>query len=213
MKNILRAYQKWKEFLWIGGVAAAIITLLVMGARASQKNVTTITNPGSLRGIQASGAPWPVESTRLRERLDQIGLPALAQEGTALHIHQHLDIFIDGKPIAIPAGVGVNAVAGFISDIHTHDASGIIHVESPVQETFTLGQFFDIWGVAFTAQRIGGYQNQGSRSLKVFANGSLYSGDPRQLALASYQEIIIAYGTDQELPNPIPSTYNFPVGY
>ncbi|MDE2021248.1 MAG: hypothetical protein KGJ13_13010, partial [Patescibacteria group bacterium] len=82
MKNILRAYRGWKEFLWIGGVAAAIIALFVMGARASQKNVTTVPNPESLPGIQMGGAPWPVESTRLRERLDQIELPALAQEGT-----------------------------------------------------------------------------------------------------------------------------------
>ena len=28
---------------------------------------------------------------------------------------------------------------------HTHDSTGIIHIESPLKRDFTLGQFFDVW--------------------------------------------------------------------
>ncbi len=199
---------------WIfGGIAAIIIVLFVVGSQNAAQSVKTLSDPSALPGIQTGNAPWPAELDHLRERLVAIGLQPLSAEGTALHIHQHLDIFIDGNETPIPAGTGIDTAGGFISTIHVHDSSGIVHVESPTIQTFTLGQFFDIWGVEFTSQRIGGYQNQGDKTLKVFVNGALYSGDPRQLALASHQEIVIAYGTDQELPNPIPSTYNFPAGY
>jgi hypothetical protein len=42
------------------------------------------------------------------------------------------------------------------SPIHTHDTSGIVHIESPTVRPFTLGQFFDVWGVRFTSDCIGG---------------------------------------------------------
>ncbi|HVW71544.1 MAG TPA: hypothetical protein VHB93_00115, partial [Candidatus Paceibacterota bacterium] len=103
--------------------------------------------------------------------------------------------------------------AGFISPIHVHDDTNIIHVESPYTATFTLGEFFDIWGVRFTQDCVGGYCASGSDALKVFVNGAPYSGDPRTLALDAHQEIVIAFGTDAEIPSPIPSTYTFPAGY
>ncbi len=200
---------------WIVGIVVLIVLLLVWTnlAKKSTKAIQTINNPQSISSISTSAAPWPAELDYLRERLQAIGLPALSEEGTVLHIHQHLDIFIDGKPVPIPAGIGINEFAGFISDIHVHDNSGIIHIESPTVQTFTLGQFFDIWGVLFTNHSIGGYQNGNGKSLKVFVNGTLYAGDPRQIALAAHQEIVVTYGTDQELPNPIPSIFQFPPGY
>ena len=173
----------------------------------------TITDPSTLPGIQTTLAPWPAELDNLRARLNAIGLPALAAEVTVLHIHQHLDIYIDGVSTPVAAGLGINEAAGFISPIHVHDTTGIIHVESPTVQTYTLGQFFDIWGVEFTATSIGGYSNSGDKTLTVYVNGVQYMGDPRDLALAAHQEIVVAYGTPSEVPNPIPSSYTFPAGY
>ena len=197
---------------WIlGGIIVVVIALFVIGNQNTAP-AKTLSDPGALPGIQTGNAPWPTGLDHLRERLVAIGLQPLSTEGTALHIHQHLDIFIDGKETPIPAGTGANAAAGFISTIHVHDNTNVIHVESPTVQTFTLGQFFDIWGVRFTSRCIGGYCAQGGKNLKVFVGGAPYSGDLRQLALASRQEIVIAYGTDIELPNPIPSNYTFPPG-
>ena len=78
-----------------------------------------------------------------------MGLPALTAEGEALHTHQHIDIYVDGQPVVVPAYIGINATEGFLSPIHTHDSTGIIHVESPTVRDFTLGEFFDVWGVRF----------------------------------------------------------------
>src|SRR5439155_474484 len=83
--------------------------------------------------------------------------------GLAEHIHSHLDIYVNGSPVTVPAAIGIVdpvpdpdegiASATFIySPLHTHDASGIIHVEASAPPlTMTLGQFFDVWQV-----RLGG---------------------------------------------------------
>jgi hypothetical protein len=53
----------------------------------------------------------------------------------------------------VPAGIGIKP-PDCIYWLHTHDISGIIHVESPDNRTFTLGQFFDIWGKKFNNSQI-----------------------------------------------------------
>lgn len=169
-------------------------------------------NSDSLPGIQTGEAPWPPELNELRERLKIVGLPALQEEGSALHIHQHLDIFIHGKSIPVPAAIGFNARERFISPIHTHDSNGVIHIESPTVQTFTLGQFFDIWGVRWNLNCIGAYCEDQQNTIKVFVNGEAVPGDPRLIALSDHPIIVITYGTSQELPNPIPSSYVFPPG-
>jgi len=74
--------------------------------------------------------------------------PCLPNEGTAQHIHPYVRIVVDGDAITIPAYVGIRDVGGTacFEPVHTHDASGILHIESvsPTQ-LFTLGDFFAIW--------------------------------------------------------------------
>ncbi len=166
---------------------------------------------GSLPGISLRNPPWAAETANLRARLDAIGMPALSAEGTVLHIHQHIDILIDGNAVAVPADIGINSNAGFLSEIHTHDATGIIHVESPTNTTFRLGQFFDIWGVRFDSHCIGGECDGNSRTLAVFVNGHRVGGDPRAIILEEGQEIAVVLGTPAQL-TAAPATYNFPSG-
>jgi len=193
-------------------MAVAVIGLLRYGwyeNRAPERTVTASIKEEALPGMQESLAPWPPELARLRERLDRIGLPALMREGTVVHIHEHLDIFVDGNPVAVPAAIGINNLEGFISPLHTHDASGTVHIESPTAQKFTLGQFFDVWGVRLTADCVGGYCRLDGKTLQVFSNGQLVSGDPRALQLEPHQEIAIIYG---QLPQSVPSAYPFPPG-
>lgn len=196
----------------ICGFAVLIIVVLAI-LNCSPNNSVSNLNIDTLPGMQTGPAPWPAEITHLKERLSDINLPALTQEGEVLHIHQHLDIFVDGKPVQVPYGIGQGEKSSFLASIHTHDNRGIIHIESPTDQVFTLGQFFDIWGVHLTADCIGGYCNQGGRTLRVFINGNPFSGDPRTIKLEQHQEIFVAYGTADELPDPIPSSYEFPEGF
>ena len=160
-----------------------------------------------------SKAPWPANNRALlHARLEQIKIPALKAEGQRLHTHQHLDMVIRGRGYAIPAGIGIDFHERFISPLHTHDFAGIMHVESPTIRKFTLGQFFDVWGLRFSATCLGGYCAKGKERVWVFVNGKRWLGNPRQIALKQHQEIVVAYGTFASIPKPIPWFYPFPPG-
>ena len=186
-------------------VAVVVASLSVdMGAAA---------DPPRLPGMQTFGEPWLAERLELADRLRAIGIPALREEGTALHTHQHLDVVIAGKTIMVPANIGIDWMKRFISPVHTHDDSGIVHIEAAAVETYTLGQFFDVWGVRFDGKCIGSYCAGGNKVLRVFANGTLVGGDPRVLALTSRQVIAVMYGTSDQVARPPRTSYDFPKGY
>jgi len=189
------------------------VGFVVFSKHEDNQNIpVAVENPGALPGLQLGDAPWAAELIHLRERLVVIGLPALHEEGSAVHIHQHLDIYIHGKPTMVPPGIGFNPMERFISPVHTHDGNGIIHIESPAVQKFTLGQFFDIWGVRFNSNCIGSYCQDQNNLLKTFINGIAQNGDPRSIGLSDHQVIVIVFGNKSELPNPIPSQYQFPQG-
>jgi hypothetical protein len=155
--------------------------------------------------LQTNAPPWPSESGLLPQRLRPSGLDALTMEGTVLHHHDHLDVYVNGRAVTVPALVGIDQQAGFLTELHTHDASGIIHVESPVQRSFTLGQFFCEWGVKLNATCLGRYQGR----LAWWVNGKRMHGDPALLPLRQHQEIVIAAGRP---PTTVPTSYAFPLG-
>jgi hypothetical protein len=84
-------------------------------------------------------------------------------------------------------------------------------VESDEVRDFTLGQFFDVWGVRFTKDCIGGYCAKGNDKLQVLSNGKPVTGDPRALLLSAHQEIAIVYGPPKAAATA-PSSYNFDPG-
>jgi hypothetical protein len=191
--------------------AAALVFVLAPGGGSSGTASASLLR-GQLPGELATPAPWPANVVRLRARLGALGLPALAREGTALHTHQHLDLFVHGRRVAVPAGIGIDAGARFIAPIHTHDGTGVIHVESPQVRTFTLGQLFGVWGLRLTRSCVGASCAGGREQLAVYADGRRVRGDPRLLPLAPHAEIVVAFGTRAELPRPLPATYAFPAG-
>lgn len=199
-----------------GAAIAAIVVVLgafiLVGRTGSSAPPGPSYDPTSLPGLQLGGPPWQPETTNLRARLALIGLPALTAGAEALHTHQHLDLFVDGKQVPIPADIGIDAAQGFLAPLHTHDTSGIIHVESPVVRTYTLGEFFDVWGLRLTADCVGGVCTGAGRIMWVWVNAVAYSGDPRNIVLEAHQEIVIAVGSQSEMPNPVPSSYAFPAG-
>lgn len=85
-----------------------------------------------------------------------------------LHIHIDLRILIDGNEEFIPANIGI--LSGVMRPIHTHDASGEIHIEGPCARDFTLGDFFKIWGREFNSQCVFDKCTDAG-SLKITVNG------------------------------------------
>ncbi|HEX6489784.1 MAG TPA: hypothetical protein VF002_00260 [Gaiellaceae bacterium] len=187
------------------------VLLIVIFTRGTPTSRTGVSGPppkinyAALPGLQKGKAPWPPEYGSLPDRLKPLGLSALGGEAQVLHIHMHLDIFVNGKPVVVPKFIGIDDGA-FLTELHTHDSSGIMHVESPTKRVFALGQFFGVWGLRLSKRCLGGYCATRGKPLRVWVNGRRYRGDPNNLVLQAHQVIVIAYGKP---PRPIPSTYDF----
>ncbi|MEO7998506.1 MAG: hypothetical protein ABI852_13735, partial [Gemmatimonadaceae bacterium] len=67
------------------------------------------------------------------------GISCDAQEGQRIHIHQHLVILDHGKAVPIPADVGRPSSNQCLYWLHTHTPDGIVHIEAPLNRSFTLG--------------------------------------------------------------------------
>ncbi|MCQ4083426.1 hypothetical protein NGB36_23170 [Streptomyces sp. RB6PN25] len=128
-----------------------------------------------------------------------------------MHIHAHLDVLVDGNPVTVPAYIGIDDKAQQISPLHTHDPSGVIHIESPVKATFTLGQFMTEWNVALDADRIGGMKAGGGNVLRAYVNGKQIKGDPAAIVLHAHDEIALVYGPEHQNVK-VPATFTFPAG-
>jgi hypothetical protein len=152
--------------------------------------------------------PWARPGDQ-KALMDPIGLAnrlVVAPTGPQqfLHIHQHLDVFVNGNPVVVPANIGINFDPFFISYVHTHHTDGVIHVEAYVGETFYLGQFFREWDVRLTPTCLGAYCD--ASGVLLFVNGKLQQGDPAAWMLADHQELAVVFGTP---PPIVPSSYDF----
>lgn len=109
---------------------------------------------------------------------------------TQFHIHPHLKIIINGTEQIIPANIGITLAC--MHPIHTHDASGTLHVESPEQRDFTLGDFFAVWQKPFSHDQILGYKADGGHEIVMTVDGQP-SSRFENLVFKDKEEIVIEY--------------------
>lgn len=87
-------------------------------------------------------------SPELVARTRAAHVPLLSAEGVATHIHTQLDVTVNGKSFEVPAGIGIDEASGHIAALHTHDTTGLMHVESAkANDSYTLDQFLTVWGM------------------------------------------------------------------
>ena len=142
------------------------------------------------------------------------GIEGSSREMLRVHIHAHLSIFNKGQQIAVPYGIGIirpfEVANGFVGRgngfywLHTHDATGIIHIESPDARAYTLGNFFDIWGEPLSSHNVAGLTG----AVHAFVDGKPYKGNPRDIVLEAHRLITLEVGR----PVLSPPTYVFPNG-
>ncbi len=212
-----RAEQRKQRLRLVTGAVVAVVLALVVGIviylNQSGKPAASAPIP-SAPATAASGRttnpPWSAPANPA-EAVKAAGLSMLSSEGTAEHIHAHLDIIVNGQPVSVPAGIGIDEQAQKISPLHSHDTSGVLHIESPVKADFSLGQFFTEWQVALSADQLGGLSAGGGNELHAYVNGKLYQGNPAAIILHAHDEIALVYGTAAQQANP-PASYHFPSG-
>jgi hypothetical protein len=196
----------WTSVAFAGsGVAAILIVaaLFFIFGRGGSKASTAV-DWSKLVGVQTGPAPWNAGVDHLPDRLGPLGLSELTAEGVKIHIHQHLDIFVNGKKESVPAQIGIFD-GQFLTELHTHDTTGVMHVESDKVRDFSLGEFFGVWGLRLTNSCIGGYCRP-KTPWKLYVNGAPYSGDPSKIVLIKHQEFAFVIGKP---PKKIPTSYAF----
>jgi hypothetical protein len=211
-------------------VAAAVgITLAVTGGSSGPSlKLAALSTLGTLEPAPAAGPTGPegvpvpaaqalVSAAGSASGQPVDGISCQASEQTLFHIHAHLTVFVNGSARQIPAAIGIpgaqaqqTAQGPFIGSgtcfywLHTHAADGIIHIESPVQRTYTLGNFFDEWGQPLGPDQVG----PATGHVVAIYNGQVYQGNPRDIPLTKHAQIQLEVGT----PLIAPESITFPAG-
>jgi hypothetical protein len=147
----------------------------------------------------------------------EAGLVPERAEFLQYHVHAHLDVFIDGLNVTVPAGIGIDTSNPMvisddrgvgltsecekpcISPLHTHAEDGVLHTETKTPQPNTLGQFFVEWDVLLEPGRVDEYSD-----VKFYVDGEELDGDPREIELSDRREIAIVIGTP---PDEIPAVF------
>jgi hypothetical protein len=188
--------QEQRRRAWIGGSIGSV-GVFIAGAVALAVALLPSDGPDKPNGAGTPTASSPASIPPLAPAAALTGAPvdgieSGSMEQLAFHIHAHLGIYVDGEPKAVPYGIGIIPPYQMSADaegnpfvgggkgiywLHTHDASGIIHMEAPAEVKFTLGELFDMWGQPLSSSRVGPAQG----ALTVFVNGQTITGDPRSI--------------------------------
>lgn len=221
-------------------IAVAGVLLAIAGCGSAPAGSTPASpnaapaSPGSSAGAPAASPSeppaallWPAPPDPM-ELTVEAGLKPQPKEFLNTHVHAHLDVLVDGKPVTVPAGIGINiddpavrrgdqadgsvSYGGIqlcnepcISPLHTHDTTGILHTESTVATPNTLGEFFTEWDVALDASCVGTFCSPATK-IAIYVDGEPTTGDPRAIELIDQREIAIVIGTP---PPRIPTTADF----
>ena len=113
-------------------------------------------------------------------------------EQSAFHIHAHLTLYVNGKQMSAPAGVGIAPDTSCFYWLHTHNPDGVIHIEAPSGSAFTLKNFLDIWSTHFSTL---GYPSALSQTAdwQAYVNGTPFLHDFHTIPLQAHALITLAY--------------------
>jgi len=192
---------------------ALLVAVLIAGCGSSSSSSSS---SGTGQSTGSSGAPTlgfegiPIEqgseiapaSTTQTGTVD--GISCGPTERLEYHIHAYLAVYLDGAPRSLPAGIGIPgsvpqqtgqgpiAVGGeCIYWLHTHTSDGVIHIESPAQRIYSLGEFFDLWHQPLTPGRVGGLDGK----VTAIVDGKQWSKSPRAIPLLPHAVIQLDVGS------------------
>jgi hypothetical protein len=204
--------------------AACLLVLLLAGCGGGGETTTIPEGPAPTPAKDA--APWPAPADPMK-LTRKAGLTPENQEFVFLHVHAHLDVFVNGEPVSVPAAIGIEiddpAVKRFkandgstgyggidppcaepcISPLHTHFTDGVLHTEAKKDQFNTLGELFTEWDVRLDPKCVGGYCKPAA-PISIYVDGDRYTGNPRQIQLEDKREIAIVIGSP---PAEIPSSF------
>ena len=167
--------------------------------KKNSKIIALLVITGIVAGIIYAGYRSDNTSSSAAPTID--GIECDTSEFTTFHIHAHLDFFVNGNHLTVPERIGI-VNNKCLYWLHTHDSSGVIHIESPKSQEFTLGQFVDIWKAS------GDFPIYGATA-KIFVNGQPVNTALNDTKINKHDEIALVYGN---VPPAVLSFYQFDPG-
>lgn len=201
--------RRRRRSLLIGGLLVAVLILTLGGIFFAYNRIHS-----TVQTQKVTAADLPVD-----------GVQCLGSESLAYHIHVHLSLYQDGKSVTLPAYIGIPTASDIPGGtcfywLHVHDTTGVVHVESPTTQNYTLGQFLDVWQRTAQLDAQGGASQPVSdafvRTLRATSPSDIhvYVGDQlvsdyASIPLTPHELITIEIGTPLQPPT---TTYAFPAG-
>jgi hypothetical protein len=192
--------------LAVTGVIAAVAVIATSGENKRQASSTMASGPllASTSG-EASGQPVN-------------GIQCQTSEQVLFHIHAHLAVYVSGLQRTVPQGIGIapprqeqqSSEGPFVTSgacfywLHSHTSDGVIHIESPIRRTYTLGDYFAIWNQPLGPSQAGPAKG----AVTAYLNGRKVSGDPRAIPLKAHALVQLDVGA----PVVPPVQFRFPSG-
>jgi len=176
-----------------GAVALAAVVLAGLAA------LTTLGNSGNGRLPAGSERPFGQHYAGLEQRRVAAGVSTMAAPSANEHTHPRLAVWANGRRVPVPADIGIDPREdpGQMAGLHTHDDGGTIHNEG--QAEATLGQFFAVWGVPFSKDRLGPYRAGKDGIVQLWINGKPSTAFGA-LTLADGQDIRVTFGPQRATP-------------
>lgn len=153
-------------------------------------------------GMLTTPPPWPAQYRGIKARIAPLRLPSPGKE--TFHVHQLLHIYDDGVLVPVAKDIGIDERQGVETALHTHDQTGVIHMEADKPFRATLGDLFTVWGVGLGPDHVGGLKAADGRPFVVWVNGKPVA-DPAAHVLRRNDNIVIAYGSTAGVPR-LPDT-------
>lgn len=196
-----------------GPVAVAVLALALSGGCTTERPSAATPPPAPeapLPTVHYSFGTQPLPWTKPLNVLggaDAAGLATGPVEGTARRFESHLDIFVNGRPVPVTAGLGVDGK--FVSEVRTRGKGVLVVASSDPVKRFTLGQLFMEWAVRLDPAHLGGFTADATHPLTAYVNGVERTSDPAMIELLPHSEMTLVYGAP---PPKIPASYAFPHG-
>jgi len=189
------------------GIVAGLVALVVAAGALFVVNLLSTNSPTLLASTDGQALGQPVD-----------GISCDTSEQVIYHIHAHLAVYTNGKLRIVPEGIGIvpptqvvqTSAGPFVVAgkcfywLHSHTADGIIHIESPSQRVYTLGNYFDIWNQPLSLTQVGPAHGQ----VTSFVDGQPFTGDPRSIPLDAHSVVQLDVGS----ASPGPQPFTFPDG-
>ena len=205
MSEVVQQSPRWRSFV------IALLVVVALGGGTVVWLLTRSSSPSSHIGPEGAlvfNVPDLGSASTSLTGATVHGIPCRieAKEIVKYHIHVLVTVYVRGKMMRLPAGIGITQPkivardsTGVFDDVgshdclywlHTHAADGIVHVEAPAKQAFTLGQFFDVWNQPLGTDQVG----PATGKVVVFENGKELLGNPRATPLLPHAVIQLDVG-------------------